>query len=411
MIQVQALPDAAARPLPGASTPEPPPARHGPGGLRYDFNEGCRVLVPAGDWRVRLRDLDTGCVLFDAPLQGGLVTSTKKFHVRFGIEAWRDGVPVFEHRFDPAGQDVLLRMELGGIGDQIAWIGHAAAFAKAHGCRVTCCVRPALIPLLSAAGPGVSLLPAAEIDPARFYATYKVLIFYDDRENVWSPCDYRQVGLCNVAAYILGLPPSERRPAIAMEAGGPPMAEPYVCIATQATSQNKHWNNPSGWRDVVGFLRAHGYRVVCIDKEQAHRHAPEWNHLAHGAEDLTGDRPLTERARWLHHAAFFVGLSSGLSWLAWAAGCPVVLVSGFTHPLNEFATPHRVINWHACNGCANDVRHRLDPADFLWCPRQGGTARQFECTRLITAAAVIDAIRGVPGFAGTASPEAIADGT
>ncbi|MEJ0003708.1 MAG: hypothetical protein WDN30_09295 [Pararobbsia sp.] len=36
-----------------------------------------------------------------------------------------------------------------------------------------------------------------------------------------------------------------------------------------------------------------------------------------------------ERARWLKHAAFFVGLSSGLSWLAWAAGTPVVLISGF----------------------------------------------------------------------------------
>ncbi len=76
---------------------------------------------------------------------------------------------------------------------------------------------------------------------------------------------------------------------------------------------------------------------------------------------------------------------SGLSWLAWAAGCPVVLISGFTHPTNEFATPYRVINWHACNSCWNDPRHRFDHKDFLWCPRHAGTPRQFECTRLITA--------------------------
>jgi autotransporter strand-loop-strand O-heptosyltransferase len=44
-----------------------------------------------------------------------------------------------------------------------------------------------------------------------------------------------------------------------------------------------------------------------------------------------------------------VGLSSGLSWLAWAAGTPVVMIAGFTHPTNEFATPYRVINYHACN--------------------------------------------------------------
>jgi autotransporter strand-loop-strand O-heptosyltransferase len=93
--------------------------------------------------------------------------------------------------------------------------------------------------------------------------------------------------------------------------------------------------------------------------------------------------------RWLRHAKAFVGLSSGLSWLAWASGVPVVMISGFTHPTNEFATPYRVINYHACNSCWNDVRVRFDHKDFLWCPRQAGTPRQFECTRLITAAQVI----------------------
>jgi autotransporter strand-loop-strand O-heptosyltransferase len=59
-------------------------------------------------------------------------------------------------------------------------------------------------------------------------------------------------------------------------------------------------------------------------------------------------------------------------------------VSGFTHPNNEFATPGRVINWHTCNSCWNDVRHRFDHNDYLWCPRHKDTDRQFECTRLIT---------------------------
>jgi autotransporter strand-loop-strand O-heptosyltransferase len=57
-------------------------------------------------------------------------------------------------------------------------------------------------------------------------------------------------------------------------------------------------------------------------------------------------RPIVERARWLKHAAFFVGLSRGLSWLAWAMRIPVVMVSGFSHPDNEFHTPYRVFNYH-----------------------------------------------------------------
>jgi len=123
-----------------------------------------------------------------------------------------------------------------------------------------------------------------------------------------------------------------------------------------------------------------------------------WTQIPNGVEDETGEKPLVDRARLLRHASLFVGLSSGLAWLAWSAGCPVVLISGFTHPTNEFATPYRVINWHACNSCWNDPRHRFDHRDFLWCPRHQGTPRHFECTRLITAAQVKQVIETIPGF-------------
>jgi len=78
---------------------------------------------------------------------------------------------------------------------------------------------------------------------------------------------------------------------------------------------------------------------------------------------------------------------------------PVLMISGFTHPTNEFGTDYRVINYHACNSCWNDVRHRFDHRDFLWCPRHAGTPRQFECTRLITAAQVIATLERIPGLA------------
>jgi autotransporter strand-loop-strand O-heptosyltransferase len=188
-----------------------------------------------------------------------------------------------------------------------------------------------------------------------------------------------------------------------------------VCIAVQSSSQCKYWNNPAGWRETVRFLGENGFRVVCIDQKPLHGHGLVWTHIPHGVQDETGDRPLAERARWLRHAAFFVGLSSGLSWLAWAAGTPVVLVGGFTHPINEFTTPYRVINWHACTGCWNDPRVRFDHEDFLWCPRHAGTPRQFECTRLITATQVRQTIERIPAFQAhadrrrEASPAMVAD--
>src|SRR5262249_46719722 len=86
------------------------------------------------------------------------------------------------------------------------------------------------------------------------------------------------------------------------------------------------------------------------------------------------------------------------SWLAWAVDIPVVLISGFTHPINEFATPYRVINYNVCNSCWNDMRERFNNHDFLWCPRHAGTQRQFECTRFITAEAVKAVVHRIPGF-------------
>jgi len=80
-------------------------------------------------------------------------------------------------------------------------------------------------------------------------------------------------------------------------------------------------------------------------------------------------------------------------------GTAVVLISAFTHPTNEFATPYRVINYHACNSCWNGVRRRFDHKDFLWCPRHAGTARQFERARLITPAQVIASLKRVPAIA------------
>ncbi|WP_244549455.1 hypothetical protein [Bradyrhizobium erythrophlei] len=61
------------------------------------------------------------------------------------------------------------------------------------------------------------------------------------------------------------------------------------------------------------------------------------------------------------------------------------MISGFTHPTNEFETPYRIVNFHACNSFWNDPRMRFDHKDFLWRPRHANSPRQFECTRLITA--------------------------
>jgi hypothetical protein len=72
------------------------------------------------------------------------------------------------------------------------------------------------------------------------------------------------------------------------------------------------------------------------------------------------------------------------------------LVIGFTHPTDEFTTPYRVINWHACDGRWNDLRVRFHHKDSRWCARPTGSPRQFEYTRLITAEQVIATLNHIP---------------
>ncbi|HTO59868.1 MAG TPA: autotransporter strand-loop-strand O-heptosyltransferase [Bradyrhizobium sp.] len=386
------------------------PTQIGPNGLRFDFNDGCRVMLPETGrrWHVRLSDLDTGNLLFETDLRSGFVNSTKRYFVRFRLEVWSDDERLLCHDYRAADHDVLIQFPIGTIGDIIGWISYAVKFREQHACRLTLALGAALIPLFRDAYPDIAFVTHEEVRPERFYATYNVALFFNDHAFVHQPCDFRQVGLHRTAGHILGVDLTEKPPRIALADNSRPVAEPYVCIGVQSTTQSKYWNNPDGWRDVVDYLKQIGYRVICIDQKPLHGRGQVWNHMPPGVENETGDRPLQERARWLKHAAAFIGLSSGLSWLAWAAGTPTVLISGFTHPINEFTTPYRIINYHACNSCWNDVRVRFDHEDFLWCPRHKDTPRQFECTRLVTSDHVKAMLRRIPGF-GTGCAPAIAE--
>jgi autotransporter strand-loop-strand O-heptosyltransferase len=363
------------------------PSQTGPEGILYDFNYGCRVQVPVDGWRVRMTDLDTFNVLLDETVEANaVITSRRKYFVRFLLEVFDGKRLVFHHSFDATHQKVLIHMRSLALGDSLAWLPVIDAFREQHQCEIHVPLPAHLEALYRDSYPHFRIATEAVADrnTHTYYATYYVGLFKPFSERDHQPTDPRVSNLQDIAAYLLGVPCQERKPNLDIADKTRSVPERYVCIATQATAQCKYWNNPRGWATLIEHLKARGYRVLCIDRDKRYGTAQHINTMPEGAEDFTGNRPLQERVSLLHHADFFIGLGSGLSWLAWAAGTPVVMISGFSHPSTEFHTPYRVINFHGCNSCFNDTTAEFDSENFAWCPRRFDKPQPFQCTSIIT---------------------------
>jgi len=374
------------------------PTQEAVDGIRFDFNDGLRVKVPQAGYRLRFSDLDAGTVLFDQEVAAdSLTVSSEKFFIRFRLEIFRRNEPqaIFVHDYQAQSRQVMVQMPLGVLGDTIGWFSYVERFRKKHHCRLVCMMSPEIADLFRDQYPDIRFIDKTETLRFRPYACYYLGLFKVGVDGI--PFDFHRTGLHHAAGLILGVDGEEHPPRLGMP-GPRPIPDPYVCIAVQSTGQAKYWNYPNGWRTVVAFLKENGYRVLCIDKNAEYGRGSVRNRMPDGAENFTGDLPLRERATLLHYADFFVGLSSGLSWLAWCCHLPVVMISGLTLPGNEFHTPYRVINAKCCHGCWNDPVIDNECNDFFWCPRHKGTERQFECSRLIAPEQVLDAIRRIPAF-------------
>jgi hypothetical protein len=205
--------------------------------------------------------------------------------------------------------------------------------------------------------------------------------------------DYRNVPIQLIAPNALGLPMVELPGKVDVPDKPRNISGKYVVIALQSTAQCKYWNNPVGWERVFDYLSKAGYKIVLIDRYKSFGISGHFN-VAPKMRDLidkTGNIEISDRMIDMKYADMMITISSGLAWLAWAVGTPVVMISGFTKPWNEFTKNiKRVHNDKVCNGCWNDLSVTNDTKDnWLWCPHK----KNFECTTSITPAEVIKAIK------------------
>ena len=350
-------------------------------GLAFDFNMGFRLQIPAGNWHVKILDYDSEVIFFDEDISDTVLISLEKFFVRWQFMLWLDGELVFEHVFAPEGWKVHINYPASGMGDRLVLFPYMEEFRKKWGCQLSCTVEPYLQEIVNLYYPEIKCCPAPNDSYATYFAApgFSVLFYPEEVRKVPMEKFGQQIfGLSRVAK-IIYRPTKPRQ-----------IKEPYVCIAAQTSATIKAWLNPDGWNFVVDYLKSLGYRVLCIDRDRQQTDHGFKVKMPQGAEDFTGNLPLSERINLLAFADFFIGMPSGLSWLAWAADCPVILISGITAPWLEFSGSYRVINRLVCFGCHNDIK--IPWGDFEKCPRHKGTDRAYECSRKISARQVVQAI-------------------
>ena len=355
----------------------------GVGELKFDFNAGVRVEVPTGNWHIKISDFDTGMVGFDDDISEQVLISMEKYYVHWYIEAWHNDEKVFEHLLDLNGQKLSIFMVEGVLGDTISVLPYVLALKKEYKADVSINPPAPFEDICRQYMPDIPIVKDGIAEDC--YASYCLAVF--DLPPYLIPDDSRHWAPYKSAQVILGL--HEKAPEILYYPTAPrQIKEKYVCIAVQASGIMKRWLYPDGWDIVVEYLKSLGYRVLCIDgSDRVVENGYEIVKPA-GAEDFTGMRPLIERINILVYADFFIGVSSGLSWLANACGIPVVVVSGVTLPVAEFETPYRVTNQLVCHGCYNDIR--VNWKDI--CPYHRGTEREFECAKSITPLQVVQAV-------------------
>ena len=325
--------------------------------------------ISDSDYRVVFYDGE-GVVQYENTIKSNhWVKLNRQYFTNWTIKVFENGEMVYANYLHLNGKRVYIAFESKSLGDSIAWMPYVEEFRKKHQCTVICSTFwNHLFDY-----PEIEFVEPGNVVP-NLYALYRIGYFDNLDKN---PCKPTQIPLQKTAAAILGLYFVEMAPSIAYKPEVPKMGK-YVTIATNSTSGCKFWTK-EGWQALINWLVSEGYEVYNVSKE--------FNPFDNCTQITTPS--LESKMDWIAGSSFFIGLSSGLAWLAWAMGKQVVMISNFTEDWNEFSCI-RITNKDVCHGCWQDTP--FDPSDWNWCKHKG-TNRQFECHTSITADMVIAEIK------------------
>jgi hypothetical protein len=385
--------------------------------FRSHFKDGAYLEI-SGDtddvYVVEFIDRDTNTIEYTESITSGHWLRTEKRYFINWLILVRDvtGNIVYQDELDINEKNVVINIDNAALGDAIAWIPYCDVFRQKHNCELT--VHTILHEVFAPLYPSITWEPkfTGEVDSIDCYAYYMIAIgidneifgngirklnhyflnnipikfipnltFHDRRFHKEHPY---KTPLQKVMTNYFNLEYKELRPQLPIVNPLRPMEKKYVCISEHASSEGmKMWNNKVGWRTLISEIKRNGYEVVSISREKSN---------LDNIIKRNGDHSLNDRVWYLQHCEFFVGLGSGLSWLAWAAGAKVVMIAGHSEEWVEFSENCiRIINKDVCHGCYNNEEHmdKLCCYHNTYCP----TGKNFVCTRAISPKMVIEKIK------------------
>ena len=297
------------------------------------------------------------------------VKLNRQWYTKWTTKVWENEKLIYNNVLSLENKRVYIAFDSSSLGDTIAWIPYCLEFKNKHNCDVIVStfhnyLFESVYPELEFIKPGTSV--------NNIYAQYNLGWHYDINKEPALP---NTIKLQQAATNILGLDFEEIKPRIAFTSGNK-FDSKYVTIATNSTAGCKFWTK-EGWQEVINHLVKEGYKVINVSKEK------------NPFDNCTQleDYSMNNTINTIYYSQFFIGLSSGLSWLAWALGKQVVMIANFTEKDHEFSCI-RITNTDVCHGCWNDANEKFDKGDWNWCPRN----KNFECHTSITGKMVIDVL-------------------
>jgi len=355
--------------------------------ISITYNQGPRVEIRGHEkkqYTIKFYNNETDELIFSDSIHNNHFSRAyAEYMVLWKIVIESEGKIVKEEILNLNNKIVFVAFESSALGDSIAWVPYVNEFQRKYNCVVYCSTF--YNHLFVKKYPNVNFVQRNH-KLTNTYATYRIGWFGAGSKSNKNKVDCRTIPLQELVADTLNIIPyQEIRPTVSFDERAPLYNNSnYVVISVGSTAQAKYWNNPVGWQQLVDWLNERGYKVVAIGREK--------NKLKN-VINKTGNIPIFDCVNLIQHSKFFVGISSGLTWLTWSLGMKSVMISGFTAPWFEFQEDnYRVHNSNVCNSCFTDPKHKFNRGDWQWCPVNKNTRDHFICSKSINRDMVIEKI-------------------